>query len=221
LLVARLFTTPSDSLTVTSRRLLRLGFGVLSVGVVVTGVALLPPSAILPDRWAELPVAPAREALALGWLACLAGIIYVWRNLQPGRVAACSGLVASLAMAYLFGIALPATESYRGERPFAASVREIVGPDSAGLSLYRTRELVYYLGYPGPVTEFDTLADLREAAAEGRVRWVILRRRDLDGLDLPTEVLAEEPTYPWDDAAERMTKAVLLRLRAGQAKSLY
>ena len=85
---------------------------------------LLPPAAILSGQWAELPTAPARGTFAIGWLACLAGVLFACRTVQPGRVAMAVGLVASLSMAYVFGVALPALEPYRGERPFAQAVRE-------------------------------------------------------------------------------------------------
>jgi hypothetical protein len=113
-------------------------------------------------------------------------------------------------------VALPAAEPYRGERDFATKVRRLVGPDATGLALYRTRELVYYLGYPEPIAEFDSLADVRAAAAAGRVRRVILRRRDLDGLRTPANTLAEEPMYPWDGLIERGAKALLLDLDVRQ-----
>jgi 4-amino-4-deoxy-L-arabinose transferase-like glycosyltransferase len=212
LLVARLLTKPASALTVSARRLLYLGFGVLVVTVVGAGIALLPPAVVLPGRWATLPAAPERVTLALGWVVCLVGVGYACRRLQPSRIALAAGLVASLGMAYVYGVALPATEPYRGERAFAAAVRERVGPDPNGLALCRTRELVYYLDYPEPLAEYNTPAELRAAAADGRVQWVILRRRDLDRLGLPVEVRAEETAYPWDDDAAHEAKAVLLRV---------
>jgi hypothetical protein len=124
-------------------------------------------------------------------------------------------------MAYVFGVVLPALEPYRGERPFALAVREVVGHDPTGLALYRTRELVYYLGYAEPIAEFDTREHLAAATAAGQVRWVILRRRDLEGLELPANIVAEEPSHPWEDAAEWRTKAVLLRPQGKRGKSLY
>ena len=47
-----------------------------------------------------------------------------------------------------------------------------------------------------PIAEFDSAAELRDAVTAGRVRWVVLRRRDLDGLGLPFRVAADETTFP-------------------------
>ncbi len=212
LLVARLLTTPPESLSQWARRALRFGLGALTVAVAVSGVAVLPPAWVLPAGWAALPPAPERVALALGWSACLAALIQAARHPRPMHAAGATGLVAVLAMAYVFGVVLPATEPYRGERPFTAAVREAIGPGLRGLALYRTRELVYYLDACEPIPEFDALADLGPAVRRGDVRYLILRRRDLEGLNTPAAVLAEETTYLWDGPAERQAKAMLLRL---------
>ena len=145
--------------------------------VIAAGLALVPLSAVLPAQWADLPSAPARGLLALGWLACMLAVAVAWWRPRPARIAAATGFVASLAMAYVFAIALPAAEQYRGERPFADTVRDTVGSDSADLALYHTRELVYYLGYANPLAEFlDTPTELAAAIRAGQVKWLILRR---------------------------------------------
>jgi 4-amino-4-deoxy-L-arabinose transferase-like glycosyltransferase len=213
LLVARLLTAGSEALSPGVRVAQRIGFVVLTAIVVGAGIALLPPEWVLPGAWAGLPAAPATTAFALGWLACLAGLAWAW---QSGRMAVAAGLVAALAMTYLFLLLLPSVEPYRGEREFAAQVRRVVGPDRAGLALYRTRELVYYLNAPGPIAEFDTPADLRAAAVGGWLHWAVLRRRDLGCLPTPVQVLVEETTYPWDGEAECNAKALLVDLRAAR-----
>jgi 4-amino-4-deoxy-L-arabinose transferase-like glycosyltransferase len=213
LLVARLLTSPREALVPAARRGLWLGSAVLTAVVVLAGVVLFPPAWFLTGSWAALPPAPERIAVAVGWLACLTVLAWAWRT---GQIAAGTGAVALLVMIYVYLVALPAAEPYRGERDFATKVRRLVGPDATGLALYRTRELVYYLGYPEPIAEFDSLADVRAAAAAGRVRRVILRRRDLDGLRTPANTLAEEPMYPWDGLIERGAKALLLDLDVRQ-----
>ncbi len=67
LLVARLLAAPQE-LSLAARRLLRLGFGVTVVGVVLAGAALLPPARFLPEPWGRLPSAPAWPILAACWL---------------------------------------------------------------------------------------------------------------------------------------------------------
>jgi 4-amino-4-deoxy-L-arabinose transferase-like glycosyltransferase len=212
LLVARLLTTPADTLSAVARRGLWLGFAVLTVGVVTAGALLLPTTWLLPTVWADLPAAPASTAFALGWLGCLLLIARSWRSGRAGEAVFACGVVVTLALAYLFLAGLPTVEPFRGERAFAAEVRRLVGPDTKALAFHRTREPVYYIGAPHPITEYDSPAELRAAIGAGRVSWVVLRRRDLDGLGLPFRVAAEETTFPWADAAVRSEKMLLLRV---------
>src|SRR5207249_177809 len=58
LLVARLLTTRSAELSAAARRLLAIGFGTLTVAVIVAGAGLLPLAWLLPKPWADLPPLP-------------------------------------------------------------------------------------------------------------------------------------------------------------------
>jgi 4-amino-4-deoxy-L-arabinose transferase-like glycosyltransferase len=210
LLIARLLTTPTNFLTVSAVRLVRFGFAILTVVLVGAGAALLPPSTLLPGLLATMPAAPERATLAVGWLACLAVVAYGWQNPTPRRIAPSTGVVAALAMAYVFCILLPAAEPFRGERPFAVAVHEIVGARADGLALYHTRELVFDLGYTAPITEYDTPAELIAAARDGRIKWLILRRRDLEIMPCIFTARLEQAEFPWEGPAERAVKLVLL-----------
>ncbi|MFL5338626.1 MAG: ArnT family glycosyltransferase [Gemmataceae bacterium] len=198
LLVARLLTAESASRL--PRILLKIGFAVVTVAVVGLGMALLPRH-WLPGPSDQLPPAPAWPVVVAGWVAAIFGVTAVWRRFDSRRVAVALGGVAAGAMAYLYLIAIPATEDWRWQRSFAAEVRRETG--SEPLALYRTRELVYYLDAPADLAEFESEADLRSAVDTGRVRWLILREVDLPRLTLPSHVVVRAGGFTWDQATNR------------------
>jgi 4-amino-4-deoxy-L-arabinose transferase-like glycosyltransferase len=205
LLIARLLTTPPTELSMVTRRLLTIGFGVFIVAVVVAGLVLLSAASLLPEPWAALPSLPAAPAFAIGWLFCLT--LAACRCRQAAF--ACT---AALAMMYLNLIAMPAAERYRDDKPFAARVRLRLGADLAGLALYQTREPVFYLGSPRPIAEYDSPAALREAIRSGAAVWAIGRARDLTGLGPTGTVVDAEVTHPWEGETARGNKLQLVRL---------
>ncbi len=124
------------------------------------------------------------------------------------------GSSAVLFLAYLFLVALPATEAYRGERALTGEARHRLDADATGLALYRTREPVFYLALAEPVPEYDDRESLAEAVSDGRVSWVLARRRDLEAADLPTAIVEGEPTFAWETTEQIGNKLVLARFPA-------
>jgi 4-amino-4-deoxy-L-arabinose transferase-like glycosyltransferase len=212
LLIARLLTTPAESLSRAARLGVRAGWVVVSVAVGAAGAATLPRDWLPVETWRRLPELPYRSLVITGWLGGVVGVLLSWRWYGPRGVRWTTGVVATAAIAYWFVAAQTALECYRGERAFVADVRRLVGADAAGLTLHRTRELSFYLGYAAPVAESATPAELRAAVAAGQARHVVLRRRHRDDLGAPATVLAEEVSHPWESAAARLSKAVLLRV---------
>lgn len=215
MLIARLLTSPSERLSDWGLRLLNLGYGVF-VAVVIMGFALLiPPSAVLPGLMARLPVAPDRLVFAAMWTIVLAAIIYTFRNFTRLRMMLSMGVAAYAAMVYIYILAMPAAEAYRGERPFAYAVRDRIGSQTSELGLYRTIGPLFYLDPAAPLAEFDKPNDLADAVRSGKIDWVIVRRRDLPTINLPTEILVEEASYPWESDYQHRNKVVLIKLGAG------
>jgi len=110
-------------------------------------------------------------------------------------------------------LAFPAGDLYRGEKPFAAQVRQLIGDEPSQLVFYKNAGPVFYLNLPAPVTMYDRLADLDNAVKNGSVRWIIVRRRNLKELDFPTRQLAAESTYPWDPREHDLNGMVLLEIQ--------
>ncbi len=215
MLIARLLTSPSERLSDWGLRLLNLGYGVF-VAVVIMGFALLiPPSAVLPGLMARLPVAPDRLVFAAMWTIVLAAIIYTFRNFTRLRMMLSMGVAAYAAMVYIYILAMPAAEAYRGERPFAYAVRDRIGSQTSELGLYRTIGPLFYLDPAAPLAEFDKPNDLADAVRSGKIDWVIVRRRDLPTINLPTEILVEEASYPWESDYQHRNNVVLIKLGAG------
>jgi hypothetical protein len=189
---------------------LRLGFAAVAAASMAAGFALMPRDGAAPGLWSTLPELPAAPVFAAGWIVVLAAIAYGLFSLQSRRITIAVGAVAVLSHAYLFLVALPAIEEFRPEKAFAQRVRHMVGPDLSELALYRTREFVYYLDPPTPLREFDSDTSVSEAAAAGRLRWLIVRERDLAQLQWPFSVEYAAARFPWDQRPEK-TRPVLIR----------
>ena len=183
-----------------------VGFSLLSMAVLLSIAALLG-TAWLPEPWDRLPPLPCPWAFVSAWLLAVVSIGYACLQLCPRRIAWSFGVIAFSFMAYLYLFALPATEGYRTQKPFADAVKQLVGPDFDKIALYRTRDIVFYLDAPGPIAEYHTKEEVQ------RGRWVILRRRDWDGLKLIGNVLIEETVQPWEEATAAENKLVLVQIR--------
>jgi 4-amino-4-deoxy-L-arabinose transferase-like glycosyltransferase len=212
MLVARLLTSDWARLGLWAKRLLVAGWAIFAVAVVCGVVALIPPGSILPGLWAKFPAAPDRVVFGLMWVAATASIIFALVRFRLERVTLSLGLTAYVAMVYVFIFAMPAAEAYRGEKPFAYQVRAMVGEQITQVGLYRTVGPLFYLDPPKPLAEFNRPKDLTAAVANGNVRWVIVRRRDLPSIPMPTEIIASEAMFPWESQYQHRNKVVLVRL---------
>jgi len=110
--------------------------------------------------------------------------------------------------------AMPAADAWRGEKSFAYRVRQLIGNEPVQLALFRNQGAVFYLGFSQPVPQYETMRDLEAAIQRGQVRWVVIRRRDLDQLNVPARISAREETYPWDSKEHRLNGMILMRLEA-------
>jgi 4-amino-4-deoxy-L-arabinose transferase-like glycosyltransferase len=154
-----------------------------------------------------LPILPAVALLVAHLLSSRREVLTrAARILVPKYVGVAVGVIAVLGMIALHLIFYPAIEPLRGQREFAAAVRDIAG-EGDELALYRTREVVYYLRCPRDVREFTTEMELAEAVRAGEVRWAIVHERDVAKLGVPCMRIAH--SSPWDDDAAG-TRAVLV-----------
>ena len=212
ILVARVLSEPLEALTAWSQRLMKLGYAIIAGAVVVSALAFLPPHWILPEPWAQLPMAPDQAVFAIYWIVAIAALLYGLRNFSSARIAVSVGVVAYLFMIYFFVFAMPAGDAYRGEKSFAKRVRQLIGSDTSELAFYKSQGPAFYLDLPKPVPEYDRLADLDAAIKAGNVRWLVVRRRELPTVNVPVQVVVGEMVNPWDLKEHRLNSMVLVRL---------
>jgi 4-amino-4-deoxy-L-arabinose transferase-like glycosyltransferase len=223
LLVARMLTTQIEELSPPGRRLLKAGYAVVAIGVIGGAVVMLPPAWILPGRLAALPPAPDRAIYAVCWAISLIAVLYTLRRFDPRRVAMSTAIVGVLFLAYLFIFAMPAADKWRGEKRFAEAIRRQMGGAKSGVVLYRSEGPIFYLNLRYPLPYYDDADKLKQDALAGKVRWAIVRRRDVAAFEsavgIPTTVVAREAAFPFEPRQHTLNKEVLMVLGKPAAAS--
>jgi 4-amino-4-deoxy-L-arabinose transferase-like glycosyltransferase len=212
ILVSRMLVRPPDELASAARRLLKIGYGVIVAGVVASTLAFAPSNWILPQPWSQLPMSPSQPIFALFWIGSIAAVVWTMRGLNSERIALSTAVIAYLFMMYFFVFAMPASDAWRGEKPFANEVRQIIASDTGSLACFKNEGPIYYLGLPNPIPYYAKLSDLDVAIRNGHVRWVIVRRRDTSQLAVPAKIVASEAVYPWDRGEHRLNAMVLIKV---------
>ncbi len=212
ILVARVLLEEPERMTPLARRLVRFGFGLVVAMVAVAALAFIPPHRFMPYPYSALPPAPDRGVYAIFWIGSVAAILWAMRDSRPPRTALAIGAIAWLFMFYFYVFAMPAGDAYRTEKPFAYRIRALIGADTQGLAFYLNQGPVYYLGLPRPTPEYDRLADLDRAVADGKVRWLVVRRRELPKLNFPYRQITAETAYPWDRKQHALNAMMLLKV---------
>ena len=210
--IARLLDRPFVEMSALARTLTKIGFGIIVCAIILSTLAFLPPRLFLPGPYAQLPPAPSLGIFALFWLGSIGAIVYAMRNFCPERVTLALAAIAWLFMFYFFVVAMPASDAFRSEKPFAAQVLTLIANDTPSLALFRNQGPIFYLGLPQPVPEYDKLPDLNAAVSNRKVKWLIVRRRDIEMLKFKSEPVAAETVYPWDAKEHGLNAVVLLRV---------
>lgn len=216
LLVARMLTTPIPEMSSLARRLLKAGYAVIAIGVIGAALVMLPPAWILPGRLAAMPPAPDRGLYAVCWVISLIAVLYALNRFDSRRVAISTATIGALFLAYLFVFAMPAADKWRGEKAFAAAIRRQMGAANSGVALYRSEGPIFYLNLPHPLPFYDDADKLKQEALAGKVRWVIVRRRDMPDFEsavgIPATAVAREAAFPFEPRQHTLNKEVLLAL---------
>lgn len=192
--------------------LAKLGAALLGLAVLGSGVFLVPSAALLPEPWDHLPALPAPIFFTATWLICVAAVLYALGRRQPRPLAISASIVAIAFAVYFYLVALPELEPYRTQKSFAQAVRAEIDGDMTGLGLWKTREIVYHLEAPASLSEFHDRCDLEKAMTHGRLRWLILRRRDYEELKHRAEIRIAETVHPWEKSDQSDSKLLLVRL---------
>jgi 4-amino-4-deoxy-L-arabinose transferase-like glycosyltransferase len=223
LLVARTLATPIEALSPLGRRLLWLGYAVITIAVVGGAIVMIPPWWIFKGPMATLPAAPDRAVYAICWAVSLLAVFYPLKRFDTRHVAMSTATVGALFLAYLFIFAMPAADKWRGEKHFAQDIRQQMGPATSGVVLYKTVGPLYYLDLPNPLPYYEDAGKLKQDALDGKLRWVIVRRRDrsdlVNQLGGSGKVVASEEAFPFESRQHVLNKEVLVAVTSSIAPS--
>jgi 4-amino-4-deoxy-L-arabinose transferase-like glycosyltransferase len=223
ILVSRILSESRERTTQWARRLATIGYLLVALCVALSALAFIPPHWIPLSPWDQLPDAPAQPMLAIYWISSIVAIGWALQRLSSTRIVLSIGIAAYLFMIYFFVFAMPAGDAWRDEKPFALQVRRVIAGQTSALAFFTNEGPAFYLGLPKPVPEYDRPTDLSAAVASGKVRWIVVRCRDIERLKLPVVVELSETVYPWDSKDHRLNRMVLVEVHtpapAGSAHS--
>jgi len=212
IMVARLFIRNDGDQDTITRLLLKTGFIVLVSLLFLSGLALLPPHLLLPTPYSSLPPLPRPEIFALCWIVSVGTAVFAWVRYERKQILLSTAVTGYLLLGYLFIFAMPAGDRWRGEKQFAQDVKSLIGGRADELASFKTQPPVFYLRLAHPVRQYDTLAELQAAIRGGRIKWLVVRRRDVPLLSLRVHSTTFEPSNRWDSPEHRANLLVLMRL---------
>jgi 4-amino-4-deoxy-L-arabinose transferase-like glycosyltransferase len=212
ILVARIFVGAENDLSPSCRFLLKAGLGFVLSGLALSLLFLLPVRVLLPSPYSLLPMLPRPGLFAACWILSLGTTAYAFIHYSRARILRSVCVVTYLMLSYLFIFAMPAGDQWRGEKRFAKVTRQLINGHPAELASFKTQPPMFYLRLAKPVPEYETLVELEAAIQTRRIKWVILRQRDVSALRGPARVAAFEPSYPWDSREHRLNALVLMKL---------
>jgi 4-amino-4-deoxy-L-arabinose transferase-like glycosyltransferase len=211
ILIARVFVISERELSHAERWWLKFGFGLIVLVLIFSAAVLLPNRRFLPPPYSLLPMLPRPGIFASCWIISLISAAYACIRFSRERILLSVGVISYLLLFYLFVVALPAGDQWRGERQFAEATRQLVGQRDE-LAAFKSQPPVFYLRFAKPVPQYDSRAELASAVRNGHIRWIILRRRDIPALNIPARETVVEATYPWDSPEHRSNALVLMKL---------
>jgi len=210
ILVARIFTVTERDLSKSVQFLLKIGFGVMVLVLIFLAASLLPPRMLLPAPYSLLPILPSRGIFTACWILSLSTATFACIRYSRERILISVSVISYLLLSYLFIVAMPAADQWRGERRFAQTTRQLIDEHPTELASFKTEPPAFYLGLPEPVPEYDKVEELESAVRQGRIKWVIVRRHDISALGVRVHETVFEPSYPWDSPEHRGNSLVLM-----------
>jgi 4-amino-4-deoxy-L-arabinose transferase-like glycosyltransferase len=212
-LVARLLLR-RDELSITVRRLFNFGFRTIAA-VALGAVALLfPLHALLPWPWsAYLPV-PARGVLALFLAGTIAVLAYTWINFTRERIIAALCVIGYLSIFYTYVFLIPASNAWHDEPAFAQRVMARLGASNTHLGLFQPFGVLgplFYMDPPRPLPAFNEVSQLQAAVADGPIRWILVRRKDIPA-GIGGTIVDGQQSFPFEGPDEQRHEVVLMRV---------
>lgn len=221
ILVARLLLRRRTALSRAARRLLNLGLWTIAVAALAGVLLLIPPRVLLPPPWSAFPPMPARVVLGCVLAVAIILLAYAPRGFTRERIIAAMCAIAGLSMFYIFVFLMPWTNTYHDERPFARRVTARVGADSSHLGILQPFGVLgplFYMAPTHPPTAFDHASELEAAVIAGRIRWVMVRRKDMPQMGIQGTVMDSQQSFPFEGPEGRRHEVVLMRVGATRGR---
>lgn len=192
------------------------GVNLLMILLLLSGIGIL---AFLPTVLGSMQL--LQYITWRGPLAVLLGFCLIlatgsFKSFAMTRFRTAFGMTTIVVMGYGYLLLWPNLDAVRTQKSFAMNVLQVDQLDDRELILYRNRDIVYYLGKPHPIQECHDLLALRQAIQDRPVRWLIVRRRDLDDLPFPYQEIIQETCFGWEEKNRLEGKLVLLKLENNQ-----
>ena len=223
ILMARFFTTPKEALNRVARILMNLGFIVVALGMLSTGILVFLPPTMRFGILRSLPELPEMKVFAVLWPVQMAAFIFAFFKLSPLRIGLSMGIVAYLSLVFGFVFVLPETEVYRGEKPFAQAVRTQLNGDWSRLVFYKTmgespafwEGFIFYLGAKEPITVYHDLQSLSLRLKSRPDSWIVTEEKDLPPRQLLGPVAERQAEFEKEHSFKKKRGLLLFRPQAG------
>ncbi len=209
LLLARVFTAQLHELTRLAKALRSLAWWLYCIGVVLAGILLLPAFFYLPKPFDVLPPLPQRGWYATGWgMSVVAVLAMILKPKLPRFEIAI--IIVFAAFYYGFGVVYPLADDLGSRQDFLKDVRSLSQDEPRRLALYHATDTIFELGQQRP--DYITPHELTEGITKERIRWVLMPKRLLSGLNLDGKVLYEETVLPWESPERVGSKLILFSI---------
>jgi len=217
ILIARLFTTPKEALNRAARILMNLGFILVALGVLGTGILVFLPPTMRFGILRSVPQLPEMKVFATLWVVQIVAFVFAFSQLSPLRIGFSVGIVAYLSFLFTFVFLLPKGEIYRGEKPFAHAVRTQLNGDLSPLVIYERAGpgLAFYLAAKEPIPVYDDPQSLLLRLKSRPDSWIVAEEKDLPSLRLRGAVVEREVNFEKENAFEKRGTLLLFRPQAG------
>src|SRR5260370_7455653 len=108
-------------------------------------------------------------------------------------------VIAYLSMSYIYVFLIPATNAWHDEPAFAGRVMARLGASNTHLGLFQPFGVLgplFYMDSPRPLPAFYEASQLEAAVADGRIRWVLVRRKDIPA-GIEGTIGTGQPSFPF------------------------
>jgi 4-amino-4-deoxy-L-arabinose transferase-like glycosyltransferase len=196
-----------------AKRLLDFGFWTIAAAALGGVVFLIQPHVPLPLPWNVYLPMSERALLALFLASMIAVLAYARTSFGRERIVTALCVIAYLSMFFIHVFLIPATNPYHDEQPFARRVIVRLGASDRYLGLFQPFGVLgplFYMAPSHPLPTFYQASQLDAAIADGRIRWVMVREKDIPAMTNGGKIVDAQRSFPFEDPRERRHRVVLM-----------